>query len=71
MSGDKVTDKEDDDGDTYERGIWEVTTVTEEDSETTEGESMDLYDKVMELAGWKSVDHEKENVTTTSDLILV
>jgi hypothetical protein len=33
--------------------------------------TMDLHDKLMELSGWKSVDHEKENVTVTVDLILV
>jgi hypothetical protein len=26
--------------------------VTEEDFETTEGETQDLYDKLMEMAGW-------------------
>ncbi len=46
--------------------------MTEENLETTEGEVMDLYDKLMELSlGWKSVDHKKENVTVTTDLILV
>jgi hypothetical protein len=45
--------------------------VTEENLETTEGEVMDLNHKLMELSGWKSVDHEKENVTVTTDLILV
>ena len=38
-------DEEDDTGVVDEREIWEVTTVTEEDLETTEGETMDLYDK--------------------------
>jgi len=38
-------DEEDDAGVVDEREIWEVTTVTEEDLETTEGETMDLYDK--------------------------
>jgi hypothetical protein len=33
--------------------------VTEEDFETTVGESVDLYDKLMEMAGW--------NVTDTGD----
>ncbi len=45
--------------------------MTEEDLETTEGESMYIYDKLMELVGWNPVDHEKENVTQTVDLILL
>ena len=35
-----------------ERDIWEVAHVTEQDFETTEGEAQDLYDKLMEMAGW-------------------
>jgi len=35
--------------------------VTEEDLETTEGETVDLYDKLIELAGWKPVDKGKIN----------
>jgi hypothetical protein len=62
-------DEEDDTGSPL--SIWQVTTVTEENLETTEGEVMDLYDKLMELSGWKSVDNEKENVTVTTNLILV
>ena len=50
-------DKSDDDGTAEEREIWQVTAVTEEDLETTEGEAVDLYDKLMELAGWKVVDN--------------
>ncbi len=42
--------------------------MTEEDLETTEGESMHLNDKLMELVGWKPVDQEKENVTETGGL---
>ncbi len=38
--------------------------MTEEDLKTTEGEAVDLYDKLMELAGWKTVDNEKENEFT-------
>ena len=38
--------------------------MTEEDLETTEGEAVDLYDELMELAGWKTVDNEKENDLT-------
>jgi hypothetical protein len=45
-------DKEDDEGASDERDIWEVTHVSEEDFETTEGESEDLYEKLMEMAGW-------------------
>ena len=57
-------DKDDDVGAAEEREIWQVTTVTEEDLKTTEGEVVDLYDKLMELAGWKTVDNEKENKLT-------
>jgi len=35
-------DKEDDEGAADERGIWQVTDVTEDDLETTEGETVDL-----------------------------
>jgi hypothetical protein len=45
-------DKEDDEGAADERDIWEVTHVTEEDFETTEGESEDLHEKLMEMSGW-------------------
>jgi hypothetical protein len=34
--------------------------VTEEDFETTEGESEDLYDKLMEMTGWTVTDKESE-----------
>ena len=37
----EVEDKEDDEGAADEREIWEVTDVTEEDCETTEGEVVD------------------------------
>jgi ribosomal protein L40E len=47
-----------------ERDIWQVTDVTEEDWETTEGEAADLYDKLMEMAGWKVTDKQKENDLT-------
>ncbi len=33
--------------------------MTEEDLETTEGESMDLYDKLMEVTWCKVTDKEK------------
>jgi len=46
------------------RDIWEVAHVTEEDFETTEGESEDLYDKFMEMSGWTVTDKEKENDLT-------
>ena len=42
-------EQEDHEGDADEREIWQVTDVTEEDFETTEGESVDLYDKLMEM----------------------
>ena len=38
--------------------------MTEEDLETTEGETVDFYDKLMELTWWKVVDKEKENDLT-------
>jgi hypothetical protein len=34
------------------REICQVTDVTEEDFETTEGEMVDLYDKLMEMVRW-------------------
>jgi hypothetical protein len=55
-------DREDDEGAGDERDIWEVAHVTEEDFEATEGKSEDLYDKLMEMTGWKVTDKEKENV---------
>ena len=61
-------DTEDDEGDGDEREIWSVTHVTEEDFETTEDESKGLYDKLMEMTGWKVTDNENEN---ENDLILV
>ena len=42
-------DKQDDEGAADERDIWEVAHVTEEDFETTEGETQDLYDKLQDL----------------------
>jgi hypothetical protein len=36
--------------------------VTEEDFKATEGNSEDLYDKLMEMTGWKVTDKEKEHV---------
>jgi hypothetical protein len=44
-------------GAAHEREIWQVTDVTEEDFETTEGESVDLCDKLMTMAGWTVRDH--------------
>ena len=38
--------------------------MTEEDLETSEGEWVDLHDKLMKLSGWKVVDKEKENDLT-------
>ena len=43
-----------------ETEIWEVAHVTEEDFETSEGASEDLYDKLMETSGWKVTDNENE-----------
>ena len=48
---------EDDEGTADEREIWQVTDVTEEDFETTEGETVDLYDKPMAMTGWTVRDH--------------
>ena len=55
---------EDDEGAADEREIWQVTDVTEEDFETTEGETVDLYCKLMEMAGWIVTDEEKQNDLT-------
>jgi hypothetical protein len=38
--------------------------VTEEDFETTEGESVDLYDKLMDMTGWIVTDEGKQNDLT-------
>lgn len=35
----------------------------------TEAETMDLYDKIMELAGRKPVYHEKQGASITSDRV--
>ena len=40
------------------REIWAVAHVTVEDFETTEGEEVDSYDKLMEMAGWKVTENE-------------
>ena len=48
-------DTEDDEGVGDEREIWSVTHVTEEDFETTEGETEDLYNKLMEMVGWNLI----------------
>ncbi len=57
-------DKEDDEGDGDERDIWEVTHVTEEDFERTEGEAENLYDKLMEMTGRKVTDKELDHDLT-------
>ena len=44
-------EQEDHEGAADEREIWQATDVTEEDFETTEGETVDLYDKLMEMTG--------------------
>ena len=49
--------QEDDEGTADEREICQVTDVTEEDFETTDGESVDLYDKLMAMVGWTVRDH--------------
>ncbi len=35
--------------------------MTEEDFERTKGESVDLYDKLMEMMGWIVTDEENKN----------
>ena len=57
-------EEEDHEGSVDEREIWEVTDVTEEDFETTEGETVDLYDKLMEMTGWIVTDEENQNDLT-------
>ena len=51
-------EQEDHEGTVDEREICQVTDVTEEDFETTEGESVDLYDKLMEMVGWTVTDND-------------
>jgi hypothetical protein len=46
-------DKEDDEGTADERDIWQVTNVTEEDVETTEGESVDFLVDLLDLVRWR------------------
>ncbi len=62
VDDDTYTTQEDQEDDEYgtsdEREIWEVTDVTEEDFETTEGESVDLYDKLMDMVGWTVTDND-------------
>ena len=57
-------DQEDHEGSGVERDNWEVAHVTEEDFESTEGETEDLYDKLMEMTGWKVTVNENENDLT-------
>ncbi len=38
--------------------------MTEEDFETNEGEVEDLYDKLIEIAGWNVTENENENDST-------
>ena len=51
-------EQEDHEGASDEREICRVTDVTEEDFETTEGEVVDLHDKLMEMAGWNVTDND-------------
>jgi len=57
-------DQADDEGAADEREMWQVTDVTEKDFETTEGEAVDLCDKLMEMAGWTVTDEEKQSDLT-------
>ena len=44
-----------------EREIWEVTHVSEQELETTEGEGVDFLAELLELTGWTQVnDNETE-----------
>ena len=54
----KEEDTEDVEGTRDESEIWEVTHVTEEDFEINEGETEDLYDKLMEMVGWNVTERE-------------
>jgi hypothetical protein len=45
-----ILDRQEDEMETRD---WEVAHVTEEDFQSTEGETEDLYDKLMEMVGWK------------------
>ena len=49
----------DDDGFQDDREIWEVTHVSEEDLETTEGEGVDFLVELLEVVGWGQVDDEE------------
>ena len=51
-------DTEDVEGTRDENEIWKVTHVTEEDFEINEGETEDLYDKLMEMVGWNVTERE-------------
>ena len=49
----------DDDGFQDDREIWEVTHVSEEDLETTEGEGVDFLAELLDLEGWTQVNEEE------------
>ena len=49
-------------------GNVQVTDVTEEDFETTEGESVDLYDTLMEMTGWTVTDGPHRHLHEMSSL---
>jgi len=50
---------EDNEGVQDEREIWEVTHVSDQELETTEGEGVDLLAELLELSGWAQV-NDKE-----------
>ena len=52
-------DLEDDEGFQDERDIWEVTHVTEQELETTEGEGVDLLYELLDLVGWPQVNDDE------------
>ena len=51
-------DKEDDEGTEDDTEIWQITHVTEEELETTEGEEVDLLSVLLELTDWEVYDKD-------------
>ncbi len=52
-------DREDDEGVQDEREIWEVTHVSQQDLEMTEGEGLDLLAQLLELVGWSQINNNE------------
>jgi hypothetical protein len=57
--GGGVVPGEEDDMDEDDKEIWEVTHVSEEELETTEGEGVDFLTELLEVVGWPQVNDEK------------